>query len=153
MERGELEIPDSFSGMLDWLIHGACLGGLASAAPLSDIIAPSVSSLCDRVASLERQLATEGQKRKGRESQNLGRLSAADDRAQAASTSAETLLKRRFAREQEVALLWDQLSAAGPTSSVHAKSKLSSLREELTAASAMIGKVQEVVQTGRDQLE
>lgn len=57
----------------------------------------------------------------------LGRLSAADERAKAASSSAKALLKKWSALEQEAASLRDKLSAAVWTSSVDADSKLAYL--------------------------
>lgn len=50
-------------------------------------------------------------------------------------------------------MLWGQLSAAVPASSVDADLKFGCPREELTATSAMIGKLSAEVQTGRDQLK
>lgn len=76
--------------------------------------------LPDHVALLERQITAEGQKLKAHESELLGGLSAADERARVAFTSAKVSLKRRSALEQGIVLLRNQLSAPVPTSSVDA---------------------------------
>lgn len=54
---------------------------------------------------------------------------------------------------QEVASLRDQLSDVVPTPFFDAESRLASVRKELQAASAMIGKLRAEVQTIRDPLD
>lgn len=109
--------------------------------------------LHDRVASLELQLSADEQKLKSRESELLGWCSVAYERVQAASTFAKALIKRQSALSQKVASLRDQLSAAVWTNSVDFHSKFASLREKLTAANAMVGKMRAQLQSEHKQLE
>lgn len=67
MERGELEVFDSFSGLLDLLTVGARSGGAMFASP-------SMTLLRDWVHSLERQLTADEQKLKVYETGFLGWL-------------------------------------------------------------------------------
>lgn len=153
MERGKLEVPGSFSGLLNWLICGAHSNGPLFASASGDVATPSVTLLRSRVAFPEQQLTNERKKRKVHDSELLGRLFATEKWVRAASTSSETPLMWQFALEQEVASLREQLSAAVPTSPIDDESEHSSLRVELTCANAMVGKPRAEVQTGRDQLK
>lgn len=92
VEWGASEVPDSFSGLLDRLIVDSRLIGPSLTVPSGDTAAPSVTSLRDRVASLERQLTTEDQNLNLHQSDFMGRPSAADERAGVASTSSQASL-------------------------------------------------------------
>lgn len=98
-------------------------------------------------------MQTDEEKLKVREPEFLGRLSAAGEQEQMASTSAAAFVKRRSALEQEVAFLRDQLSAAVSTPMAGVESKLASVREDLAAANHSIGKLRAEVQTGRVQMD
>lgn len=134
LETGELGVPSSLNGLLDWLIVGARTGAPLFTAPSGDIATPGVTELRTRIASLQQQLQAGKERLKTRESELLGRLSAAKEQAQTAFISTEASLKRQSALNKEVASLRNQLSASFSAPSVDVESKLASVREKLAAA-------------------
>lgn len=152
LDWGELRVCSFLNGLLDWIIVLARSGGPLFATPSGDIATWSVTALHNRVSSLEQQLQAGKQRLKDRESEHLGQLLVADERSQTASTFAKASLKRQSILKHPVASLRGQQSAIVPTAPVDAQSEVASVREDLKAANAVIGKLRTEEQTGPDQV-